>query len=101
MPCALHEFRRSAHADRANGYAISNVANPIDVRDDVIRVDQKFTDKWAILGHYMHDSVTQGNASPVPWLALGELQHGNQHSFESGQQRGNQVDRHHHAQPAR
>ncbi len=43
---------------------ISNVANPITVRDDVVRVDHKFTDKWAILGHYMHDSVLQGYAQP-------------------------------------
>jgi hypothetical protein len=43
---------------------ITNVANPINVRDDVLRVDHKFTDKWQILGHYMHDSVTQGYAQP-------------------------------------
>jgi len=48
---------------------ISAVSNPIDVRDDIVRVDHKFTDKWAILGHYMHDSVTQGYASPfLGWL---------------------------------
>jgi hypothetical protein len=42
---------------------------PLDVRDDVVRIDHKFTDKWAILGHYMHDTVTQGNASPfLGWL---------------------------------
>jgi hypothetical protein len=43
---------------------ITNVANPISVRDDVARIDHKFNDKWAILGHYMHDSVTQGYAQP-------------------------------------
>ena len=43
---------------------ISNVANPITVRDDVVRIDHKFSDKWAILGHYMHDSVLQGYAQP-------------------------------------
>jgi hypothetical protein len=48
---------------------ISNNANPIDVRDDVVRIDQKVNDKWQILGHYMHDSVTQGSASPfLGWL---------------------------------
>ncbi len=53
----------------SNGYAISNVANPIDVRDDIVRIDHKFNDKWAILGHYMHDSVTQGYAQPMlGWL---------------------------------
>ena len=34
------------------------------MRDDVVRVDHKFNDKWAILGHYMHDNVTQGYAQP-------------------------------------
>jgi hypothetical protein len=49
--------------------AIANVANPIDVRDDIVRIDHKFNDKWAILGHYMHDSVSQGYASPfLGWL---------------------------------
>jgi hypothetical protein len=48
---------------------IANVANPIDVRDDVVRVDHKFNDKWAILGHYMHDTVNQGYAVPfLGWL---------------------------------
>jgi Carboxypeptidase regulatory-like domain len=49
--------------------AIANVANPIDVRDDIIRVDHKFNDKWAILGHYMHDTVNQGYGVPfLGWL---------------------------------
>ncbi len=53
----------------SNGYNITNVSNPIDVRDDIVRIDHKFTDKWAILGHYMHDSVTQGYAQPeLGWL---------------------------------
>jgi hypothetical protein len=48
---------------------IANVANPIDVRDDIFRIDHKFNDKWAILGHYMHDSVTQGYGVPfLGWL---------------------------------
>ena len=51
------------------GQAVANIANPIDVRDDVVRVDHKFNDKWAILGHYMHDSVTQGYGLPfLGWL---------------------------------
>jgi len=48
---------------------ITNVSNPIQVRDDIVRVDHKWNDKWAILGHYMHDSVTQGYAQPeLGWL---------------------------------
>ena len=51
------------------GQAVANIANPIDVRDDVVRVDHKFNDKWAILGHYMHDSVSQGYGLPfLGWL---------------------------------
>jgi hypothetical protein len=46
------------------GYNVTNVANPIDVRDDIVRIDHKFNDKWAILGHYMHDKVEQGYAKP-------------------------------------
>jgi hypothetical protein len=48
---------------------VANVSNPIDVRDDIVRIDHKFSDKWAILGHYMHDSVSQGYALPeLGWL---------------------------------
>ena len=46
------------------GYAVQNVSNPIDVRDDVVRIDHNINDKWHLLGHYMHDSVTQGYAQP-------------------------------------
>ena len=39
------------------------------VLDTVLRIDHKFNDKWAILGHYMHDSVTQGYAAAeLGWL---------------------------------
>jgi hypothetical protein len=48
---------------------ISSVSNPIDVLDTVLRIDHKFNDKWAILGHYMDDQVTQGYAAPeLGWL---------------------------------
>ncbi|MGA2535643.1 MAG: carboxypeptidase-like regulatory domain-containing protein, partial [Terracidiphilus sp.] len=48
---------------------ITNVSNPINVRDDVVRVDHKWNDKWQILGHYMHDNVVQGYAQPeLGWL---------------------------------
>ena len=49
--------------------AIAANVVPLDVRDDILRVDHKFNDKWSILGHYMHDAVTQGSASPfLGWL---------------------------------
>jgi hypothetical protein len=48
---------------------ITNVSNPINVRDDVVRIDHKFNDKWQILGHWMHDDVLQGYAAPeLGWL---------------------------------
>ena len=43
---------------------ITNISTPIDVRDDIVRIDHKFSDKWTILGHYIHDTVTQDSASP-------------------------------------
>jgi hypothetical protein len=56
-------------ATTSDDKAVASNVIPLDVRDDVVRIDHKFTDKWAILGHYMHDSVTQGNASPfLGWL---------------------------------
>ena len=37
--------------------------------DTVLRIDHKFNDKWAILGHYMDDQVTQSYAQPeLGWL---------------------------------
>jgi hypothetical protein len=47
-----------------NDRNVTNTTLPIDVRDDIVRIDHKFTDKWAILGHYIHDSVLQGYGGP-------------------------------------
>jgi hypothetical protein len=53
----------------AADHNLTNVSNPIQVRDDIVRVDHKWNDKWQILGHYMHDAVTQGYAQPeLGWL---------------------------------
>ncbi len=53
----------------ATDAVVADPANAINVRDDIVRIDHKFNDKWAILGHYIHDSVTQGNAEPMlGWL---------------------------------
>ena len=48
---------------------ITNPSNPIDLRDDIVRVDHKFNDKWSILGHFMHDSDVEGYA--IPFLGWG------------------------------
>jgi len=56
-------------ATNSSDQAVSNPAVPISVRDDVVRIDHNINSKWTILGHYMHDSVSQGNASPfLGWL---------------------------------
>ena len=48
---------------------IANVSNSDRCPRRLVRIDHKFNDKWAILGHYMHDSVTQGYALPfLGWL---------------------------------
>ncbi len=44
---------------------IGQASVPITVRDDVARIDHRINQKWQILGHYMHDSVSQGSAAPM------------------------------------
>ena len=51
-------------ANTSNDYAIADVSLPIKVRDDIVRIDHNFNSKWAILGHYIHDSVTQNYGQP-------------------------------------
>ncbi len=48
----------------SSGKAVSEAQTPITVRDDVVRVDHTINSKWQILGHYMHDSVTQAYGAP-------------------------------------
>jgi hypothetical protein len=49
----------------ADGKALTSAPTPLDVRDDVVRIDHRITDKWQILGHYIHDSVTQAQGGPM------------------------------------
>jgi Carboxypeptidase regulatory-like domain len=49
---------------RSDDKVVSQAQTPINVRDDVVRVDHKISDKWQLLGHYMHDSVTQASGAP-------------------------------------
>ena len=49
----------------ANGQALTSAPTPLDVRDDLVRIDHRITDKWQILGHYIHDSVTQTQNGPM------------------------------------
>jgi hypothetical protein len=42
----------------------ASVPLPVKVRDDVVRGDHNFNDKWAILVHYIGDTQTQGYGQP-------------------------------------
>jgi hypothetical protein len=44
---------------------------PINVRDDVVRVDHRINDKFQILAHYMHDSVSQAFPAPMVGWSTG------------------------------
>ena len=45
-------------------YNVASVPLPVKVRDDVVRGDHNFSDKWAILLHYIGDTQTQGYGQP-------------------------------------
>ncbi len=49
----------------ADGKALTTAPTPLTVRDDLVRIDHRVTDKWQILGHYIHDSVTQTQGGPM------------------------------------
>lgn len=44
---------------------------PINVRDDVVRVDHRINDKFQILAHYLHDSVSQVFPAPMVGWSTG------------------------------
>lgn len=49
----------------ANDQFIGQASLPIDVRDDIVRIDHRINEKWQILGHYIHDSVSQSAGAPM------------------------------------
>ncbi len=53
------------HPNNAGGQTTSSVSLPTNVRDDVVRIDHNINDKWHILGHYLHDSVTSSLPGPM------------------------------------
>ena len=44
----------------SNDNSVSSIVNPITVQEEIVRIDHKVNDKWQVLGHYIHDAVTQG-----------------------------------------
>jgi hypothetical protein len=53
------------HPNAANDQFIGQATLPIDVRDDIVRVDHRVNEKWQILGHYIHDAVSQSSGAPM------------------------------------
>ena len=46
---------------------------PINVRDDVVRVDHRINDKMQLLAHYLHDSVSQSFPAPMVGWSTGSF----------------------------
>jgi hypothetical protein len=44
---------------------ISSIPAPTDVREDVVRIDHKINSKLQLMGHYLHDQVTQTYIPPL------------------------------------
>ncbi|WP_348262910.1 TonB-dependent receptor [Telmatobacter sp. DSM 110680] len=55
----------------ANDQFLGQASLPINVRDDVVRVDHRVNDKYQILAHYLHDSVSQAFPAPMVGWSTG------------------------------
>ncbi len=44
---------------------ISSIPQPTDVREDVVRIDHAINSKLQLMGHYLHDQVTQTYYPPL------------------------------------
>ncbi len=49
----------------ANDQFIGQASLPVNVRDDIVRIDHRINEKYQILGHYIHDAVSQTSAAPM------------------------------------
>jgi len=49
----------------SNDQVLSSAQTPLNVRDDVVRIDHRINDKFQLLAHYLHDSVTQAQGGPM------------------------------------
>jgi len=55
----------------ANDQYLGQASLPINVRDDVVRVDHRINDKYQLLAHYLHDSVSQAFPAPMVGWSTG------------------------------
>jgi Carboxypeptidase regulatory-like domain len=46
---------------------VSSIPQPTNVREDVVRIDHSISSKFQLMGHYLHDSVTQTYYPPL-WV---------------------------------
>jgi Carboxypeptidase regulatory-like domain len=44
---------------------ISSIPQPTNVRDDIVRIDHAINSKFQLMGHYLHDAVTQSYFPPL------------------------------------
>ncbi len=44
---------------------ISSIPQPTNVRDDIVRIDHSINSKLQLMGHYVHDAVTQTTYPPL------------------------------------
>lgn len=54
------------NANNGSNSFITSLKQPTNVREDLVRIDHKINDKLQLMGHYVHDSVSQQNI-PALW----------------------------------
>ena len=53
------------HPNLGTNQYISSIPQPTDVREDVVRIDHAINSKLQLMGHYLHDAVTQTYYPPL------------------------------------
>jgi hypothetical protein len=53
------------HPNLGTSQYISSIPQPTDVREDVVRIDHSINSKFQLMGHYLHDAVTQTYYPPL------------------------------------
>jgi hypothetical protein len=53
------------HPNFGTSQYISSIPQPTDVREDVFRIDHSINSKYQLMGHYLHDAVTQTYYPPL------------------------------------
>ncbi len=53
------------HPNFGTGQYIASPSQPTNVREDVVRIDHNIKDKYQLMGHYLHDAMTQTYYPPL------------------------------------